>query len=105
MRKQELIKMLKTLCAREFRNNSEVFIENLRAEGMDDVDIRGNLGVKEGLKLISKALGIGNFFNEITIDEDNNPEGEDGILKENMNGDKLLSLLMPDYLRTLRRNN
>jgi hypothetical protein len=84
MRKSELIKLLKTLSTREMRNDPEEFIEKLKKEGLDKIDIRGKLGAKKGLDKIIKVLSLKPFFDEIEIEDEEDGTEEDGVLKENM---------------------
>jgi hypothetical protein len=81
MKKSELMKLLKTLTSREMRNNPEEFIQKLKAERLDKIDIRSQSGAKKGLDKIIKTLSLETWFSEIEI-EDNNQE--DDVLKENM---------------------
>ena len=74
MKKTELMKLLKTLVSRDMKNDPDGFIDKLKKEGLDKIDIKNNLVAKEGLDKIIKVLSLEDFFKEIEIeDEDNKP--------------------------------
>jgi len=83
MKKKELLQLLKTLSSREMRVDPEGFTQKLKEAGLEKLNIKDQLGAKKGLSVISNALGIKSFFDEIKIEDED--ETEDGVLKEQMN--------------------
>ena len=82
MTKSERIKLLKVLSNRELETNPEEFINKLKKEGLDNIDIEDNIGAKVALDKLIKVLSLKSFFDEIKIEED---DTKGNNLKENMN--------------------
>jgi hypothetical protein len=82
MKKSERIKLLKILSNRELTTNPDGFVERLKEEGLDKINIQDNQGAKVALAKLIKVLSLQSFFDEIEIEEDN---PEDDTSKDNMN--------------------